>query len=53
MFLSMWNYIVGLHEDCRAYMPSVHQKAPFENDGYVQPYGDSPLDHENVEEVTY
>ena len=53
MFLSMWNYIVGLHEDCRAYMPSVHQKAPFENDGYVQPYGDSPLDHENVGEDIY
>lgn len=53
MFLSMWNYIVGSREDCCAYMPSVHQKAPFENDGYVQPYGDSPLDHENVGEDIY
>lgn len=53
MFLSMWNYIVGSDEDCCAYMPSVHQKAPFEDDGYVQPYGDSPLDHENVGEDIY
>ncbi len=29
------------------------RKAPFENDGFVQPYGDSPLDHENVGENIY
>ena len=34
-------------------MPAQHQKAPFENDGFVQPYGDSPLDHENVGENIY
>lgn len=53
MFLSMWNYIVHSSEDYRAFMPSVYQKEPFQNDGYVQPYGDSPLDHENVGENIY
>ena len=53
MFLSMWNYIVRSTEDYRAFMPSVHQKTSFADDGYVQPYGDSPLDHENVGETIY
>lgn len=53
MFLSMWNYIVRSSEDYRVFMPSMYQKEPFQNDGYVQPYGDSPLDHENVGENIY
>ena len=51
--LSMWNYIVHSTEDYSRFMPAQHQKAPFENDGFVQPYGDSPLDHENVGENIY
>ena len=53
MFLSMWNYIVHSTEDYSRFMPAQHQKAPFENDGFVQPYGDSPLDHESVGENIY
>lgn len=53
MFLEMWNYIVRSTEDYSAFMPSVYQKATFESDGFVQPYGDSPLDHENVGENIY
>ena len=53
MFLSMWNYIVHSTEDYSRFMPAQHQKAPFANDGFVQPYGDSPLDHENVGENIY
>ena len=53
MFLSVWNYIVHSTEDYSRFMPAQHQKAPFENDGFVQPYGDSPLDHENVGENIY
>ncbi|MCI8391412.1 MAG: cardiolipin synthase [Roseburia sp.] len=53
MFLSMWDYITHMTEDCRKFMPSVYQKEPFVNDGYVQPYGDSPLDQENVGENIY
>lgn len=53
MFLEMWNYIVRSTEDYQMFMPNVYQKAPFVTDGFVQPYGDSPLDHENVGENTY
>lgn len=53
MFLSMWNTIIRDSEDYTKYLPSVHQKEPFVNDGFVQPYGDSPLDHENVGENIY
>lgn len=53
MFLEMWNYIVRSSENYRQFMPSVHREKPFETDGFVQPYGDSPLDNENVGENIY
>ena len=53
MFLEMWNYINHSSEDYKQFMPQVYQKAPFEEDGYVQPYGDTPLDHETVGENIY
>lgn len=53
MFLSMWNYIVRSGEDYEMFKPSVYQKKPFTDDGFVQPYGDTPLDHENVSENIY
>lgn len=53
MFLSMWNYILRSSEDYEAFKPSVYQKREFVDDGFVQPYGDSPLDHENVGENVY
>lgn len=53
MFLEMWNYIVRSTEDYSRFMPLLYQTKPYENDGFVQPYGDSPLDHENVSENIY
>lgn len=53
MFLSMWNTIIQSKEDYSQYLPSVYQDKPFIQDGFVQPYGDSPLDHENVGENVY
>ncbi len=53
MFLEMWNYITRSTEDYSVYMPSVHRTEPFADDGFVQPYGDSPLDHEYVGENVY
>lgn len=53
MFLSMWNSIVRSSEDYKQYLPTVYQKEAFVDDGFVQPYGDSPLDHENVGENIY
>ncbi|MFP3155055.1 cardiolipin synthase [Lachnospiraceae bacterium ZAX-1] len=48
MFLEMWNYINQSSEDHAAFRPEVYQKSKFETDGYVQPYGDMPLDGEKV-----
>lgn len=53
MFLEMWNYIVRSAEDYSKFMPTAYQTDPVESDGFVQPYGDSPLDHENVGENIY
>lgn len=53
MFLEMWNYIRHSTEDYEAYRPSVYQTKPFVADGYIQPYGDSPLDQEKVGENIY
>lgn len=53
MFLETWNYLNHSSEDYTAYRPQVYQKQPFTADGYVQPYGDSPLDKEKVGENVY
>lgn len=53
MFLSMWDYIVRSSEDYSRFMPQVHQTLEFATDGFVQPYGDTPLDKENTGENVY
>lgn len=53
MFLEMWNYIIQSSEDYSRFSPKVYQKKSYVSDGFVQPYGDSPLDHENTGENIY
>lgn len=53
MFLEMWNYIHQTKENYYQYLPAIYNKKLNPLDGYVQPYGDSPLDHENVGENVY
>lgn len=53
MFLEMWNYINRTSEEYERFKPSVYQTKNFVQDGFVQPYGDSPLDFENVGENIY
>ena len=53
MFLQTWDFTTGENEDYNLYKPNVYHPEPFESDGYVQPYGDSPLDHETVGENVY
>lgn len=53
MFLQTWDFTTNEHEDYNLYKPHVYHPEPFEGDGYVQPYGDSPLDHETVGENVY
>lgn len=53
MFLQMWNYIVRSEEDCAKFFVPREPKADGPAKGMVQPYADSPLDHENVGETVY
>lgn len=52
MFLAMWNYIKNSTEEYTRFKPDVSLQLS-EDEGYVQPYGDTPLDHENVGENIY
>lgn len=51
MFLEMWNYIVKSTEDYGKFQLPVDDME--KGNGFVQPYGDSPLDKEDVGENVY
>ena len=53
MFLEAWNFDNPNIENYNDFKPDVHYKDKFDSDGYVQPYGDSPLDDETVGENVY
>ena len=53
MFLVTWNSVRPDKEDVRRYMPGIMTPNPVQAEGYVQPYGDSPLDRENVSESVF
>ena len=51
MFLQMWNINEKNHDDFEKYISI--KKGIQNTEGYVMPYGDSPLDNENVGESVY
>ncbi|WP_343769641.1 cardiolipin synthase [Clostridium malenominatum] len=53
MFLTVWDYYNKIYEDYRDFLPRNKNHTKFESDGFVSPYGDSPLDDETVGEMTY
>lgn len=54
MFLQMWNAMRMTTEDYSPYRPECHINGKFEHeDGFIQPYGDMPLDRETVGENVY
>jgi len=53
MFLQFWNYDEKIKDDFYQYQADPTCFAQIENDGYVQPYSDSPTDDENVGENTH
>jgi len=57
MFLQLWSYIsktvMDNNEDYNKFRPDSRIFGPFESDGYVQPFGDSPIDNEPVGESVY
>lgn len=50
MFLQMWEMCTGINEDYKKFLPN---SVSVTSDGFVQPYADSPMDHENVGEHVY
>ena len=48
MFLTMWDYVRGEKADYAQFRPSRYQDEAVLDDGYVQPFADSPLDGEPV-----
>ena len=53
MFLQLWNFSRPTDADYSCYMPHVYHPEEFESDGFVQPYGSTPLDPEPVGENVY
>lgn len=55
MFLQTWKMVTREKGDIdyRQYMPLTHKNTPAYTDGYVQPYGDTPVDDEIVGENIY
>lgn len=52
MFLSMWDSIRREDDDLAAFAPE-RAETPEPVDGYVQPFGDTPMDDEAVGETAY
>lgn len=50
MFLNMWDFSQSIREDFSQYHPG---SSFVQGNGFVQPYGDSPLDDEPVGETVY
>lgn len=53
LFLQMWDAERKEESDYSKYFPNRYWVGKKEEDGYVQPYGDSPLDEEGVGEGVY
>lgn len=55
MFFQMWEILDGetVVAEYDDYRPEKYQIEKIESDGFVMPYGDSPLDNENVGEMVY
>lgn len=51
MFLQMWQLVTHTDENFASFCPGFPETQP--NDGFVQPYADSPMDDENVGEHVY
>ncbi|MGI6119317.1 MAG: cardiolipin synthase [Desulfosporosinus sp.] len=53
MFLSVWNNLREVTEDNALFYNPKASDLPNESDGYVQPFGDSPLDDVSIAEGVY
>ena len=53
MFLQTWHMLTNENDDYPKYEPMRYKKTKSYTDGYIQPYGDTPVDDEIVGENIY
>lgn len=53
MFLSVWDFVCSQQEDFSLYRPDPDFCATVSDDGFVQPFTDTPMDNEPVGETVY
>lgn len=53
MFFQMWEIDEKISANYKDFAPNQYHEGSFESDGYVIPYGDSPLDNEEVGKMIY
>lgn len=53
MFLEMWNGLRPTDETFQTFYPHRYHETAFAQDGFVQPFSDSPLDEETLAENVY
>lgn len=53
MYLQLWGYLSGKTEDFYQYAPKSEELESVGEDGFIQPYSDSPLDQEILGENIY
>ncbi len=53
MFIQMWDFKTRQLDDLKIYKPNLSQLPVFGDDGYIQPYGDTPTDNELTGELVY
>ncbi len=52
-FLSLWEYLTGEEQNFEFFRPLPESSKNFKNDGFIQPFTDSPIDEELVSETIY
>lgn len=53
LFLTSWNHFGRKKETLTKYAASTYHPKKFKNDGFVQPFGDNPVDNELVGQTIY
>ncbi|MBE6846482.1 MAG: cardiolipin synthase [Ruminococcus sp.] len=54
MFIQMWDFKTKQTDDLKKYMPDIKaNELPYSENGYIQPYGDTPTDNELTGELVY
>lgn len=53
MFIQMWEFKTKQLNDLKNYKPDMNLLKQYKNDGYIQPYGDTPTDKELTGELVY